>query len=125
MAVNTFTGFKPDMVWIKQRKEMRMIQMEIDKVDNGFVMELTTPAGTQRFIMKELSEAGDMLSVALATLRLEDKLTVPENKTATEMAMKQQFMNDVARRMSHQLDANAYAALNPSIMYTEGNGESK
>lgn len=121
MTVSTFTGFKPDMVWSKQRKGLRMIQMEIDKVDNGFVMELNTPAGIQRFIMKELSEAGDMLSVALATLRLEDKLTVLENNTATEMAMRQQYMNDVARRMSHQLDANAYAAIAPLIKC----GESK
>jgi len=121
MTVPNFARFKPDTVWIKQTKGTRMIQMEIDKVDNGFVMELNTPAGIQRFIMKELSEAGDMLSVALATLRLEDKLTVLENNTATEIAMKQQFMNDVARRMSHQLDANPYAAIAPLIKC----GESK
>lgn len=84
-VINHTLGAAPGMViykdassasnWTVHNKEHHMINCQISKAVNGFVMRIDTATGaTSTYVMKELNEAGDTLSVALATLRLEDKM---------------------------------------------------
>ena len=97
-----------------------MIESKIVKVENGYVMNVSIGNKEYKYIFDELSKAGECLTVALATGRMEGEVEKSEYADTFKAAIEekhlmQQQQEIIRQMMQNQVNPQFYTSSTSSL----------